>query len=174
MSRGGFTKILKWPWRRKKREEGSGLAPDAASRLTLPRYRIVKEPLVVQSAFERVFQAFEEAMYQRASLAVSYRLEKGRLPQSQSYFFLAPWHQTGYLFEQGPTGWHVSKAEKLESQQTFMRSSESWDQVTLFQSADEGRGPLRLRSLSLGSDIMTFPIYLDVLFRSLRLEPGEL
>lgn len=144
------------------------------SRLTLPRYKMVMDHHVVESAFARIRNVFEENLYDPEQLSPRYQFEKGKLAEGRSYFYLAPWHEEGWLFERGPSGWIVSRAEKIVQQSTFMRRAEAFDSVTLFQSDGDDDACIRLESSSLGPDLMTFPVYVMALQKSLDLEATAL
>jgi hypothetical protein len=160
--------------RRSQAPEEVSAAAVAESRLTLPRYSMVMDSAVIEAAFARMRNLFEENLYDPKKLAPRYQFERGRLAEDRSYFYLAPWHEEGWLFERGPTGWIVSRAEKIVQQNTFMRRAEAFDSVTLYQADGEKDACLRLESIAMGPDLMTFPVYAVALQRSLDLEPALL
>lgn len=144
-------------------------------RLTLPRYSIVTDQKRVAAAFSRIFQTFKDDLAANRQLTPKYLLEKGRIADHRAYFFIAPWHEEGWIFEQSPTGWTIAKAQKIVGKQTFMRSALHWDQVTVYKADDdEDKVPLRIASLAFGPDKMTFPVYAALLRQSMNLEPGLL
>ena len=81
------------------------------------------EPLNHPGLCEELFIRLRRDIYQsldRGQLHC-YR-EWGRLATGQSYFFLQPFNQMGFLFECVYAGWVVTGASKIVGDETFIRS----------------------------------------------------
>lgn len=95
-----------------------------------------------------------------------FRAETGMLPGKRRYFYLAPWNEAGWLFEQSPSGWVVSQAEKIVAQNTFLRRYEAWDIVTL-HAPNDGASLIRVSSRRFGDELLSFPLYEEAMERHL-------
>jgi hypothetical protein len=93
--------------------------------------------------------------------------EAGRIAPERPYFFIKPFNQHGLLFERSGAGWIVSKAEKIVSGDTFIRSSNVWDHVTVYGPKSGQDGVPRISSERLGLDRVAFPVYTQVLAENL-------
>ncbi len=85
--------------------------------------------------------------------------EMGRIEPDRLYFFLKPLNERGFLFERAGSGWLVSKAEKIVGRDTFIRSGEPWDRVTLYQGRDGQVSGPRISSERLGVNFVSFAVY---------------
>ena len=124
-----------------------------------------------EAAIESVFSRMKDALFETASeldedrplgQARKVQLESGKLSEGRRYFYLQPWSSEGYLFERSPHGWTVAKAEKIVGDQTFLRHSDTWDVVTLYR-PDQFKGLLRISSQRMGDELMSFPVYEEML-----------
>ena len=97
--------------------------------------------------------------------------EAGRVAPNRPYFYLKSLNQRGWLFERSGSGWVVSRAEKIVSQDTFIRSHEAWDTVNIFTAAD-GESLPRVSSPRLGAELVSFAVYEEMLLQ--HLDFGEL
>ena len=172
MSRPLLEKIIHRirPLRRVGRESSSLTEEDRPR----PSLSIVDDPVVVRQVFDRLRGAFEKRLYKNRGLTADFRLEHGAFPDGMRYFFVSPWHESGWLFEQSPTGWSISRSERIVHQNSYVRGSVAWDLVTLLTRDPQKSSLVRLNSRVLGEELMTFPIYEKELSRSLNLEPGFL
>lgn len=94
--------------------------------------------------------------------------ETGRLNDRRPFFFVQPVNEAGWLFEKGTHGWRISRAQRIVSQQTFMRQHESWDVVTL-HTCSGGGGPPRVDSLKFKTDLVSYAVYEQQLLDALGL-----
>lgn len=137
-------------------------------------YSLVDNPIVTKELFRRIQQALSE-MNQKTKVSPTTppRLmqEWGRLDGGRQFFFLKPWGQDGFLFEEAGKGWIISKAHKISEQQRFMRSSEAWDVVNVFVNDWEESLP-RLSSSRFGSELMSYPLYEEALMESISSSTG--
>ncbi len=94
--------------------------------------------------------------------------ESGLLPEGRRYFFLQPLSEDGWLIEQTDFGWQVSKARKVMADQTFLRSYDVFDRVTLskplgLKPQAFSRGgepfPLKISSSAFGTEFVSLAIY---------------
>ena len=85
--------------------------------------------------------------------------ETGKLDPDRLYFYLKPLNQSGWLFERSGSGWLVSRAEKIVGQNTFMRSHEPWDRVTVFDGKSGKLNAPRITSDRLGAELVSFAVY---------------
>lgn len=85
--------------------------------------------------------------------------EMGMLDPDRLYFYLKPLNRDGWLFERTGSGWLVSKAEKIVGQNTFVRSHEPWDRVTLYEAKKGTTTAPRLTSDRLGTELVSFAVY---------------
>ncbi len=95
--------------------------------------------------------------------------ESGKLAGERLYFFLQAWNDRGYLFEETPRGWVVSRAEKIAAQDQFMRERLAWDHVILHQAADRP-GLLRVSSEQMDEGIVSLRLYEDFMSQAFRPE----
>ena len=72
---------------------------------------------------------FGPAPFERAGQR--YLIEFGTLDSDRAYVYLQPLNQKGFLFERAGTGWVIGRADKIVSQDTFMRGGEAWDVVNI-------------------------------------------
>ena len=143
----------------------------------LRRYVVVDEKTDVISVFERlrgfIVNGFDglDPLWDSSKC----RLEVGRLGASRPFIYLAPWHTQGWLFECGSHGWVIARAEKIVAKDTFVRSSQAWEAVTLFKAQGESvEDSLRISSSRHDGQLLSFPIYESELRASLDLREGAL
>ncbi len=122
------------------------------------------EPLVSQ-----YFERLRESMYQNFSFNASFAsadnptkkdvfLEYGKVLGGRSYFFVKPKDSLGWLFERSPTGWIVSRSEKIVKNNLFLRKGEPKDHVILY-TPKERSASLRIESRITGTPMVSYRIY---------------
>jgi hypothetical protein len=99
--------------------------------------------------------------------------ESGRIAPERPYFFIKPLNETGLLFERSGAGWVVSRAEKIVQDDTFIRSSNVWDIVTIYAPRQGVEGTARVSSERLGLDRVAFPVYTQALAESMAEQWSE-
>ncbi len=169
-----------WVWLGGKKTEGpiagsgsqaKALMKSAPERLSL-NYRVMTDPERIDHLFFRLRDDFYGLIekHRRARQGASpFIREAGRLPPDRPYFYLKPLNEPGWLFERSGQGWTVSRAEKIVSKDTFVRTSQVWDQVVLHESEPGVAALPRVSSPQLGAEMVSFGIYQDLLLRSLGL-----
>jgi hypothetical protein len=150
------------------------------SRLTLarPERRSLTEwlPVTDSRQVRDAFSQFRELMYEcnrrtkhEAGATPKALWESGKLTGDRAYFFLQPWNDRGYLFEETPRGWVVARAEKIAAQSQFMRDRLAWDHVILHEATDRP-GLLRVSSEQMGEGIVSLRLYEDFMSQAFRSE----
>lgn len=126
-------------------------------------WRAVESSQIVHATFGR----FRDFMYDcnrrtkiQAFDAPHSLWETGKLAGDRPYFYLQPWNDRGYLFEQTPRGWVVARAEKIAMQSQFVRERLAWDHVVLHEATDRP-GLLRVSSELMGEGIVSLRLYED-------------
>jgi hypothetical protein len=99
--------------------------------------------------------------------------ESGRIAPERPYFFIKPLNETGLLFERSGAGWVVSKAEKIVQEDTFIRSSNVWDVVTIYSPRQGVSGTARVSSERLGLDRVAFQVYTQALAENMAEQWSE-
>ncbi len=155
-------------------------AKEMRRRLTLARperhspteWRPVEDSRLVRNAFGQ----FRDLMYEcnrrtkhEAGATPRALWESGKLAGDRAYFFLQPWNDRGYLFEETPRGWVVARAEKIATQSQFMRDRLAWDHVILHEATDRP-GLLRVSSEQMGEGIVSLRLYEDFMSQAFRSE----
>ncbi len=148
--------------------------------LTLPRagrrepadWVAVEDSQIVRRSFSK----FGSFMYScnrktKVNLGESPRAlwESGKLAGNRQYFFLQPWNDRGYLFEETPRGWVVARAEKIADRGQFVRERLAWDHVILHQATDRP-GLLRVSSEQMGEGVVSFSLYEDFMSQAFKPE----
>ncbi|WP_218110188.1 hypothetical protein [Oligoflexus tunisiensis] len=135
-------------------------------------WRPVTDSRLVQDAFHR----FRQLMYdcnrrtkQEPGATPRALWEAGKLAGDRAYFFLQPWNDRGYLFEETPRGWVVARAEKIAAQSQFVRDRLAWDHVILHEATDRP-GLLRVSSEQMGEGIVSLRLYEDFMSQAFRSE----
>ena len=143
----------------------------------LRRYVLVDETSEVLRVFYRlrgmILNGFEggDPLWDRQTC----RIERGFVGKDRPYLYLAPWHAQGWLFECSLHGWVISQAEKIVSQDTFVRTSQAWEVVTLFKAEGQTVADgFRISSSRHEGQLLSFPIYESELRGSLDLQMGDL
>lgn len=144
------------------------------------------EPVESSELVEEFFLRFRDEVYSQIDRAKQGSplkpspviRETGRLAEGRRYFFLQHLNESGWLFEQTDFGWQVSRAQKIVSEQTFLRSYEIFDRVTLSRPSSKTVGlglydinssPLRVSSERFLSEYVSLSVYekqLETLWRS--------
>lgn len=85
--------------------------------------------------------------------------ESGKTSDGRGYIFFKPLNDYGWLVERSGAGWRVSRAEKIISQQMFLRSnSDPWDVAVLY--TDPKRSDIvRVNSQRFGQTLMSMAVY---------------
>lgn len=85
--------------------------------------------------------------------------EAGKTSEGRGYLFFKPFNDYGWLVERSGAGWRISRAEKIISQQMFLRSnSDPWDVAVLF--SDPKRSEfVRVKSRRFGDTLMSMAVY---------------
>lgn len=164
-----YSNKLKSPWIKGSSSSSRVLSAHKRLEHKPPIYDLIQEPQVSLKLFERLRGDVRELNERgRAYPAKSgpVRIEWGDLPDRRKYFFIQPWSQKGFLFEQEHKGWIVAKADKLTHERSFIRDSQAWDVVTLFEA--RGQDLVRLSSSRYGDDPMSYVIYQELLFEELE------
>lgn len=136
------------------------------------RYRLVEDEDFGNEVFGRLQQRFftlaNQGLTDRAGQRIVYK-ERGRMAPGRPYFYLKPHGAPGLLFERSGPGWVVSKAEKIVDRDLFLRDGPVLEHANVFLADD--RAPLpRIKSESLGSELLAFAVYEQKLLRHLGLE----
>jgi len=96
--------------------------------------------------------------------------EQGQTADGRPFIFLKPFNDFGWLIERSGAGWRISRAEKIISQQMFLRSNtDPWDIVMLFEDP-VGEGAPRLKSQRFGNALMSPVVYEHHMAKSFILE----
>jgi hypothetical protein len=163
-----------------KRKAQAFQASEKKHRLTLGRpdrrspteWRPVGDSRLVRDCFRQ----FRELMYEcnrrtkhQAGETPRALWESGKLAGDRDYFYLQPWNDRGYLFEETPRGWVVARAEKIATQSQFMRDRLAWDHVILHEATDRP-GLLRVSSEQMGEGIVSLRLYEDFMSQAFRSE----
>ncbi len=161
---------------------GKGKAPKHSrnAMLTLPRpapkspmnWELVQDQADVRQNFVK----FRDFMYRCNQKTRQDRIsspkalwEAGKLTDGRQYFYLQPWNERGYLFEESSRGWVISRAEKIAERGQFMRERGLWDMVTLHVSS-ELPGALRLSSEQMGEALIQMRLYEEFMAQAFQPE----
>lgn len=107
--------------------------------------------------FEDCDMASEKAR-RNAGGKMIYR-EQGKTSEGRPFLFFKPFSDYGWLLERSGAGWRLSRAEKIVSQQMFLRShSDPWDVVLLYEDP-KGEGSPRVKSQRFGGTLMSPQVY---------------
>lgn len=114
---------------------------------------------------DRVFTDLRRDIYERIDqrktevpAAQSIYREYGKLSASRGYFYIKPFNKFGWLFEQNGVGWSVSMAEKVASQDLFVRKGQVWDLVSVLEPVEATYAP-RLSSQRLSAEYLPVGVY---------------
>jgi hypothetical protein len=154
------------------REKRGGLTLSRPERRSTTEWRPVADSRLVRGSFIH----FRDLMYelnrrtkQEAGSTPRALWESGKLAGDRAYFFLQPWNDRGYLFEETPRGWVVARAEKITAQDQFVRDRLAWDHVILHEATDRP-GLLRVSSEQMGEGIVSLRLYEDFMSQAFRSE----
>jgi len=148
--------------------------------LTLPRpgrrepadWVAVEDSQIVRRSFSK-FRSFMYACNRKTKINLGESplalWESGKLAGNRVYFFLQPWNDRGYLFEETPRGWVVARAEKIADRDQFVRERLAWDHVILHQATDRP-GLLRVTSEQMGEGIVSLSLYEDFMSQAFKAE----
>lgn len=95
--------------------------------------------------------------------------ESGKLAGSRFYFYLQSWNEKGFLVEEAPKGWIVSRASKITSQSQFIRDLAAVDYVSVYQAETEP-SLIRVSSVMMGENLVSLPLYEDFMSKLIREE----
>jgi hypothetical protein len=85
--------------------------------------------------------------------------EIGKTNEGRPFLYFKPFSDFGWLVEKTGPGWRISRAEKIVSDQIFLRGQgDPWDQVLLYEDP-LGVGSLRIKSQRFGKELMTASVY---------------
>lgn len=85
--------------------------------------------------------------------------EQGKTSEGRPFMFFKPFNDFGWLIERSGAGWRISRAEKIVSQQIFLRGNgDPWDIVLLYADP-KGEGAIRVKSQKFGNTLMSLPVY---------------
>ncbi|NRA66301.1 MAG: hypothetical protein HRU19_17580 [Pseudobacteriovorax sp.] len=131
-------------------------------------YDLVQDHRKTRTLFHRMRESLvyeNERSRENPIQAPKMHYEWGKLSEEREFFFLQHWNSEGFLFEEDRKGWVISRAHKIEEQKRFMRHSEAWDVVTVFESNQSDCLP-RLSSSRFGNDLLSYQVYQDALISS--------
>jgi len=119
-----------------------------------------------KKAVDRMFQRFcdvvtkelQKARPSRIGETPKFRMETGTLVGERRYLYVQPWNETGWLVEQAPSGWVIARADKRPGTETFMRSGEAFDAVSLYAN-EEDPGLIKVSSHLAGDEDVSWPLY---------------
>ena len=85
--------------------------------------------------------------------------ETGKTSEGRGYILFKPFNDYGWLIERSGAGWRINRAEKIISQNMFLRSNgDAWDVAVLF--ADPKRSDfVRVKSQRFGDTLMSMAVY---------------
>jgi hypothetical protein len=157
--------------------KGRPLVASRPARFAPREYEILDED---DERIEAMFQRLRGEIIRRSQYGSDRRLgrpppwraEFGRLGSqrsARSYCYVQPWNEQGWLFERMPMGWVIAPANKNEVRDTFLRTNLAWDAVTLFRPEGDPEGLLRLKSSRLGEELVSYPVYEDMVLSQLGL-----
>lgn len=136
------------------------------------RYRLVEDESFGDEVFgrlqQRLFMLANQGLSDRAGQKIVYK-ERGRMAPGRPYFFLKPHGASGLLFERSGPGWVVSRAEKIVDRDLFLRDGPVLEHANVFLAADRSSLP-RIRSDSLGNELLAFAVYEQKLLRHLGMQ----
>ncbi len=139
-----------------------------------PREKIEWVPVPDPKDVKPSFQHFRSSVYEltqkpkrEPGQTSPFLWESGTLAGSRPYFYLQPWSERGWLVEESPKGWVISRAEKIASQSQFIRDRLAWDHVMLYQ-AENSPGMLKVSSTLMGESLVSLALYEDFMVRMLR------
>jgi hypothetical protein len=132
---------------------------------------------VTTTMVDNLFEQLKSHLYQKCDLLriedgaitrpLFYR-EAGQFAEKRRYFYIKAHGDTGWLFERSGPGWVVSRAEKISTQNLFLRRGEPWDVVSIFQSEPDYRA--KIASLRWGGDFISPIVYQNYLAKALNLK----
>lgn len=93
--------------------------------------------------------------------------ESGKLAGSRLYFYLQGWNEKGYLIEEAPKGWLVSRASKIASHSQFIRDRAALDYVTVYELSGE-KSFMRVSSAQMGEELVSLALYEDFMAKLIR------
>ena len=129
------------------------------------RYAVAENARVIDEAFgglrRKLFgecEAISSEARQNDSGRIILR-EQGTTSEGRQFLFFKPFSDFGWLIERSGAGWRVSRAEKIISQQMFLRShADPWDVVLMYQDP-KGEGIQRVKSHRFGNTLMSLAVY---------------
>lgn len=162
------------PWTKKDVKSGEELTQQPAHRSSLMKSRPIEwdekyNPSNDATAVDGLFLRLRRYMYRetdrmaKQGVTATILREAGRLGADRPYFFLQPLNEKGWLFERSGAGWVVSLAQKIATEDTFIRDYEAWDQVTVFQPPQAQVGSFRVSSKRLALEYVSFAVYEQLL-----------
>jgi hypothetical protein len=131
------------------------------------RYAVLQEPTDIDGAFRllrkelllEVDKLNEAAREEDGSRLI--QREIGVTAEKRHFLFLKPFNDYGWLLERSGAGWRVSRAEKIVSQDMFLRSNaDPWDLVNVYEDPS-GEGAHRVKSQRFGGALLALPVYHD-------------
>lgn len=126
-------------------------------------------PLDQESACDEFFLRLKRVVYAAAEArGTSLYRETGKLTTGRPYFYVKPFNEKGWLFERDGAGWRVARAEKIVTQDRFIREPDLEDLARVYVPRDPERLP-RVMSQLWGPDLVSVSVYEDRILRQLGL-----
>lgn len=140
------------------------------------RYAVVNDGRVIDDAFtslkEKLFGDCEalSAAARRGDGGKTIYRETGKTSEGRAFAFFKPFNDYGWLMERSGAGWRISRAEKIVTQQMFLRSNnDPWD-VAVLHADPERRGIVRVSSQRFGQTLMSLAVYEQRMRDAFRVE----
>ncbi len=135
-------------------------------KITYPesRYELVTDPRERNEAFvilQKWILAYCQKLNRNTPGSAVFFLETGKIEHGRSYFFLKPRDMQGWLCEESPAGWVISRSEKIVEQDLFLRTSIPWDIASLHSKPELGRA--RVSSAQTQEQIISLSLYCKLL-----------
>ena len=150
-------------------------SPVSRQKFAEKSYRPCRDSAVIRQSLISLSQDLFELAKKRQQANGEMRIMRsGEIGRRQRYFYTQALSEDGWLFEQTSQGWTITRATLIADgagdagNVTFLRSRESWDQVTILQNEPESTS-FRINSERFGSDHLSYFIYRELMATALGL-----
>jgi len=104
-------------------------------------YHPLYEPQDITLWFQRLKETlllkFKQKRMSQTKKNLGSLFETGQTTEKNSYFYIKPFNDQGWLFSQSQTGWNISMAYNIVSQNKFIKNREIFDKIIIYKHRDD-------------------------------------
>ena len=121
------------------------------------RYHQIENAQKIAVFFER-FNAELKTAIKQISPRKTIFIEQGRFQDGTRFMYYKPFNQKGLILETTSEGWTISRAEKIPTQEMFLKNTtDLWDHVKLLDAQDSS--VVRVSSSQNKNELPVFSVY---------------